>query len=70
MRLIQFFDLAIRVLIYAVQNSDGRFTNDNLNQVHNVSRDHLMKMVNTLTRAGLLIAHRERNGGLKLARQP
>ena len=29
-----------------------------------------MKVVNTLTRSGLLIAHRGRNGGLKLARAP
>ena len=43
---------------------------DDVNQVHNVSRGHLMKVVNTLTRSGLLIAHRGRNGGLKLARSP
>ena len=29
-----------------------------------------MKVVNTLARTGLLIAHRGRNGGLKLARSP
>lgn len=70
MRLTQFSDLAMRVLIYAAQNSDERFTIDDVNQVHNVSRGHLMKVVNTLTRSGLLIAHRGRNGGLKLARSP
>jgi hypothetical protein len=58
MRLTQFSDLAMRVLIYAAQNPDGRFTIDDVNQVHNVSRGHLMKVVNTLTRSGLLIAHR------------
>ena len=70
MRLTQFSDLAMRVLIYAAQNPDGRFTIDDVNQVHNVSRGHLMKVVNTLTRSGLLIAHRGRNGGPKLARSP
>jgi Rrf2 family nitric oxide-sensitive transcriptional repressor len=70
MRLTQFSDLAMRVLIYAAQNPEGRFTIDDVNQVHNVSRGHLMKVVNTLTRSGLLIAHRGRNGGLKLARSP
>ena len=38
--------------------------------MHIVSRGHLVKVVNTLTRSGLLIAHRGRNGGLKLARSP
>lgn len=70
MRLTQFSDLAMRVLIYAAQNPDERFTIDDVNQVHNVSRGHLMKVVNTLTRSGLLIAHRGRNGGLKLAHSP
>ena len=70
MRITQFFDLAMRVLIYAAQTPDARFTIDDVNQVHNVSRGHLMKVVNTLTRSGLLIAHRGRNGGLKLARSP
>ena len=69
MRLTQFSDLAMRVLIYAAQNPHGRFTIDDVNQVHNVSRGHLMKVVNTLTRSGLLIAHRGRNGGL-LASSP
>ena len=70
MRLTQFSDLAMRVLIYAAQNPDGRFTIDDVNQIDNVSRGHLMKVVNTLTRSGPLIAHRGRNGGLKLARSP
>ena len=70
MRLTQFSDLAMRVLIFAAQHSNERFIIDEVNQVHNVSRGHLMKVVNTLTRAGLLNAHRGRNGGLQLARLP
>ena len=70
MRLTQFSDLAMRVLMFAAQHSNERFTIDDVNQVHNVSRGHLMKVVNTLTRAGLLNAHRGRNGGLQLARLP
>ena len=70
MRLTQFSDLAMRVLIFAAQHSNERFTIDEVNQVHNVSRGHLMKVVNTLTRAGLLNAHRGRNGGLQLVRLP
>jgi len=70
MRLTQFSDLAMRVLIHAAQNPNERFTIDEVNEIHNVPRGHLMKVVNTLTRAELLIAHRGRNGGLKLARSP
>jgi len=44
MRLTQFSDLAMHVLIYAAQNPDARFTIDDVNQVHNVSRGHLMKV--------------------------
>ena len=51
MHLTQFSDLARRVLIYAAQTPDARFTIDDVNQVHNVSRGHLMKVVNTLTRS-------------------
>lgn len=47
-----------------------RFTIDDVNRFQDVSRGHLMKVVNTLTRAELLIAHRGRNGGLMLARDP
>ena len=70
MRLTQFSDLAMRVLIYAAQNQEKRFTIDDVNRFHDVSRGHLMKVVNTLTRAELLIAHRGRNGRLMLARDP
>ena len=70
MRLTQFFDLAMRVLIYAAHNPNGRFTINDVNQVHNFSRGDLMKVVNTLTRSELLIAHRRQCGGIHLARSP
>ena len=39
-------------------------------EVYGISRAHLMKVVNQLTRAGFLKATRGRTGGLALARRP
>ncbi|MBV5271574.1 MAG: Rrf2 family transcriptional regulator [Afipia sp.] len=39
-------------------------------QVYNISRAHLMKIANALTKAGYLRAVRGRSGGLVLAKPP
>ncbi len=70
MRLTNFSDLSFRVLLYAASKPDRLVTIDEMNGFYDVSRGHLMKVVNALTRAGYLDAVRGRSGGLKLARDP
>ncbi len=70
MRLTTFSDYALRVLLYAA-NAEGRLvTIEETAKVYRVSRAHLMKVVNALTRAGYLKAVRGRSGGFLLSRAP
>ncbi len=68
MQLTRFSDFALRVLMYAHAADDRLVTIDEMAGSYQVSRAHLMKVVNALTRAGYLTAVRGRMGGLKLAR--
>lgn len=70
MRLTGFSDYALRVLMYAAAHRDRLITIDEVARVYGISRTHLMKVVNLLTRAGHLRAMRGRTGGLALARPP
>ena len=60
----------MRVLMYAATRSDRLITIEETAEVYGISRAHLMKVVNQLTRAGFLKATRGRTGGLALARRP
>lgn len=68
MRLTQFSDHALRVLMYAAAHDDRLITIEEVARAYRVSRAHLMKVANCLTRAGFLVAVRGRSGGLRLAR--
>ena len=70
MRLTNFSDYALRVLMYAAARSDRLITIEETAEVYGISRAHLMKVVNQLTRAGYLKATRGRSGGLALAKRP
>ena len=68
MQLTRFTDYALRVLIYA-HAADGRLvTIEEMAASYRISRAHLMKVVNALTRAGYLAAVRGHAGGVTLAR--
>ena len=67
MQLTRFSDYALRVLMFA-QGAGGQLvTIEEMADAYDISRAHLMKVVNALTRAGYLSAVRGRNGGLRLA---
>jgi Rrf2 family transcriptional regulator, nitric oxide-sensitive transcriptional repressor len=68
MQLTKFSDYALRVLMYAHAAGDRRVTIEEMAGAYDISRAHLMKVVNALTRAGYLTAVRGRSGGLTLAR--
>ena len=70
MRLTAFSDYALRVLMYARANGDRLVTIEETAQAYGISRAHLMKVVNILTRAGYLQAVRGRSGGFRLAMAP
>lgn len=70
MRLTRFSDYALRVLMYASARNNELITIEETAQRYGISRTHLMKVVNLLTRAGYLKAVRGRTGGLMLARPP
>lgn len=70
MRLTNFSDYCLRLLMYAAARQDRLITIEEVSGVYNISRAHLMKVANTLTRAGYLNAVRGRSGGLALAKPP
>ncbi|MBU6456081.1 MAG: Rrf2 family transcriptional regulator [Bradyrhizobium sp.] len=70
MRLTNFTDYALRLLMFAAAHEDRLITIEEVTEVYKISRGHLMKVTNSLTRAGYLKAVRGRSGGLKLAKSP
>lgn len=70
MRLTTFSDYALRVLMYAGAAGDHLITIEETARVYDISRAHLMKVVNVLTKAGYLKGVRGRSGGFMLAMPP
>jgi Rrf2 family nitric oxide-sensitive transcriptional repressor len=70
MRLTNFSDYALRMLMFAASSGDRLITIEQAARTFNVSKTHLNKVANTLTRGGFLKAVRGRSGGLMLGRPP
>jgi Rrf2 family transcriptional regulator, nitric oxide-sensitive transcriptional repressor len=70
MRLTYFSDYAFRVLMYLSVTPDRRCTIREISDAYKISRAHLMKVVNLLTREGFITAQRGPSGGLTLALPP
>jgi len=68
MQLTLFSDLALRVLMFTHAAGERLVTIDEIAEAYAISRSHLTKVVNALTRAGYLTSVRGRSGGLKLAK--
>ncbi len=68
MQLTMFSDLALRVLMFTQAAGERLVTIDEIANAYGISRSHLTKVVNALTRTGYLMAVRGRSGGLRLAR--
>lgn len=68
MRLTSFTDYALRLLIYCALRPDALVTIADVSRAYGISKSHLMKIANELSRAGFIHAVRGRNGGLRLAR--
>jgi len=70
MRLTLFSDYALRVLLYTAAAGDRLVTIEETARAYGISKAHLMKVVNILTRTGYVKGKRGRSGGFMLARPP
>ncbi len=72
MRLTQWTDYALRVLMYCAAHAERENapTIAEIAEVHAISRSHLMKIVMELSAKGWLSTTRGRGGGLRLVQQP
>lgn len=70
MRLTVFSDYVLRVLIYVALQGERRATVAEIAEVYDISRSHLMKVVQRLSALGYLETVRGKGGGLTLAQSP
>ena len=70
MHLTRFTDYSIRVLLYLAAKGEERSTISEIAEAFNISRNHLMKIVQELNQKGYLKAIRGKHGGLLLNRSP
>lgn len=70
MRLADYTDYTMRVLMFCAEHPARRVTIGELAERHGISRNHLMKIVTDLGRQRVLHTTRGRGGGLRLARPP
>ncbi|GAB4568183.1 MAG: Rrf2 family transcriptional regulator [Rhizobacter sp.] len=70
MRLAEYTDYTLRVLMYCAAHPQELVTIGALAEHHGLSKNHLMKVVNDLARQGLVQTTRGRWGGLRLLKGP
>jgi Rrf2 family nitric oxide-sensitive transcriptional repressor len=70
MRLTAYTDYALRTLIFLGMNRDRLVTIQDIADLHNISKNHLMKVVHQLGLSGMVDTVRGRNGGLRLKLEP
>lgn len=68
MHITRFTDYTLRVLIQVAAQSPQPCTIAEVATHYNISRNHLMKVVQALSQRGYLTAQRGKNGGLQLPR--
>jgi Rrf2 family nitric oxide-sensitive transcriptional repressor len=65
--LSKFTDYSLRVMIYLAAKPDELSTIDEISNKHDLSKEHLRKIVYNLAQNGLIESRRGRSGGLRLA---
>jgi Rrf2 family nitric oxide-sensitive transcriptional repressor len=70
MRLTDYTDYSLRVLIYCASNPDRLVTITEIAEAYAISRNHLTKIVHELGRQGVIGTVRGRGGGFRLLRAP
>lgn len=67
MRLTDYTDYSLRVLLYLAVRGEGLSTIQDISDAYGISKNHLMKVVQQLGEQGWVETVRGRNGGLRLA---
>ena len=70
MRLSDYTDDTLRVLMSCAQHREHLVTISELAEIHGLSKGYLMTVVNNLARQELIETTRGRGGGLRLAKEP
>ncbi len=70
MRLTSHTDYALRMLIYMAARPDGLCTVNDVAEAYGLSRNHLVKVAQTLRDIGFVETTRGRAGGIRLAKAP
>ena len=70
MRLTTFTDYSLRVLIYLAIRGEEKTTISEIAQSYDISKNHLMKVVQELSQKQYITATRGKNGGLYLKIPP
>ena len=70
MRLTRYSDYAMRVLLHLGARPDRVASIVSIAHAYGISRNHLMKVVHDLGKAGYVTGVRGRSGGIRLARAP
>lgn len=68
MHITRFTDYSLRVLMFLAARPDQLCTIREIAEAYDISRNHLMKVVQELSARGLVQAVRGKNGGLSLGR--
>ena len=70
MRLTNFSDYSIRVLLYLTIHNEKLVQIQEIADAYSISKNHLMKIIYQLGKQGYIETIRGRNGGIRLAKQP
>ena len=70
MRLTQFTDYALRTLLYLGTHRNRLIPVEEVSRVYDISRNHLVKVVQKLVEIRAIEALRGRNGGMRLLMDP
>ncbi|MBE8718253.1 RrF2 family transcriptional regulator [Cellvibrio polysaccharolyticus] len=70
MRITSYTDYSLRVLMYLALKGDEQATIREIADSYDISKNHLMKVVQDLNSKGYLIALRGKNGGIRLNGDP
>lgn len=70
MRLTRYTDYAMRVLLHLGIEPERMASIADIARAYGISRNHLMKIVHDLAKAGYLETTRGRSGGIRLSRSP
>ncbi len=70
MQLTLHADYSLRILLYLTENPDRYVSTREISEAYGISRNHLVRVVQTLHANGFIEVSEGRGGGVKLARDP